>query len=193
MSETDETPAVPDADELADAVRDLRATVASLRDDVRRAGALPSEPDSLDAGSHSWLALVEAPHRKRLAIPRLVLEGLFLAVCAATAGIADLDPLAIAAVMAGAWALVALVELTASRVERTRDELLYAVPPAFLQPESALPTADPSWYSPPAEQTMLDVAEADATAITRLPPRVDDEHAPDAEEVEATFEQRPGA
>lgn len=193
MSETDETTAGPEADELADAVRDLRETVASLRDDVRRASALPPEPGSLDAGSHSWLALVEAPRRKRLAIPRLLLEGLFLAVCAAAAGIADLDPFAIAAVMAGAWALVALVELTASRVDRARDELLYAVPPASLQPESALPTADPAWYSPPAEQTMLDVAEADATAVTRLPPRVEHAEAPGAEASDVTFEQRPGS
>jgi hypothetical protein len=33
---------------------------------------------------------------------------------------------------------------------------------------------DPAWYSPPAEQTMLDVSELDATAIGALPPLGDD-------------------
>src|ERR1044071_9338953 len=46
---------------------------------------------------------------------RFALEALFLILLAVGAGLADLRPLVIVLVMAGAWVLVALVEFTAVR------------------------------------------------------------------------------
>ncbi|MGL6279657.1 MAG: hypothetical protein ACRC50_08910, partial [Gaiella sp.] len=131
--------------------------------------------------SHAWLSVLEAPERRRPSAPRVLLEGLFLAACAVAAALADLDPVAIAGVMVGAWVLVALIEWAASRADRRREELLLAQPPIPV-PVAAPPSVDPAWYSPPVEQTLLDLGDADATAITRLPPLADD--------VEATVEQR---
>jgi hypothetical protein len=163
----------PTTRELADAVRDLSQTVGSLRDDVRRSSAaLPPEPP-VDGDSYAWLSVLEAPERRRPTVPRVLLEGLFLAACATAAALADLDAVAIAGVMLGAWVLVALIEWSASRADRRREELLLAGPPTRVVVEPTPPAADPAWYSPPVEQTMLDMSEADATAITRLPPRED--------------------
>ena len=47
---------------------------------------------------------------------RFALEALFLILVALGAGLADLRPLVIVLVLAGAWVLVALVELSASRI-----------------------------------------------------------------------------
>jgi hypothetical protein len=88
---------------------------------------------------------------------------------------------AIAGVMVGAWVLVALIEWAASRADRRREELLLAQPPVPV-PATVAPAVDPAWYSPPVEQTLLDVGDADATAVTRLPPRADD--------LDATVEHR---
>lgn len=159
--------------DVAEALRELSASVASLRDDVRRATTpLPPEQGPDDDG-HTWLSVLEAPERRRPAAPRLLLEGLFLAACAAAAAIADLDAVAIAGVMIGAWVLVALIEWAASRADRRREELLLAQPPALV-PATVVPRVDPAWYSPPVEQTLLDAGAADATAVTPLPPRADD-------------------
>jgi hypothetical protein len=108
-------------------------------------------------------------------VPRLLLETLFLAAAAAAAAIADLDPVAIAGVMVGAWVLVALIEWAASRAD-LRQEL-----PTYVPAPVAPAGADPAWFSPPVEHTLLDAgAEPGSdTAVTRLPPPVD--------EVEATI------
>lgn len=167
--------------DVAEALRELTASVGSLRDDVRRAATqLPPEPGP-DDDSHVWLSVLEAPERRRPAAPRLLLEGLFLAACAAAAAIADLDAVAIAGVMIGAWVLVALIEWAASRADRRREELLLAQPPVPV-PATAVPTVDPAWYAPPVEQTLLDAGDVDATAVTRLPARADD--------LDATVEHR---
>ncbi len=203
MSAADPTPgaADPTAEELAHAVRDLRQTVASLQEDVRRTGALPpAEPPGAPADdAHRWLAVLEAPERRRPSVPRLLLEVLFLAACAAAAAIADLEPVAIAGVMIGAWVLVALIEWAASRADRRQEELLLATPPMRVAEAPAEAGPDPAWYSPPAEQTMLDVSDLEATAIGALPPRGDDGEATaigsalptSADELEQTIEQRP--
>jgi hypothetical protein len=110
-------------------------------------------------------------------VPRFLLESAFLVAAAALAAAAELEPLLILAVMAGAWALVALAEIAAGRAERRRDVLL--LPPA---PPAPAP-ADAAWFSPPVEHTLLDGgASTDSpTAVTRLPPPLD----------EATVEERP--
>lgn len=162
--------------ELATELRRLSDRIDTLQADVRRLSSpsLPSEPGWEDDGdaprpvSHEWLGALEPAIRRRPQIPRLLLEGLFLAACAAGAALADLDAVAILAVMAGAWTLVALIEWAASRAERRRDELLMAPPPAPPVPADA----DPSWFVAPVERTMLEGQHdlAAVTAATRLPP-----------------------
>lgn len=169
--------------QLERTLRELSESVAALREDVRRATtALPPEPGLDDDEAHAWLSVLEAPERRRPAAPRLLVEGLFLAACAAAAAIADLDAVAIAGVMIGAWVLVALIEWAASRADRRREELLLAQPPIPVHAAAAPPSVDPAWFSPPVEQTVLDVGDAEATAVTRLPPRADD--------LDATVEHR---
>jgi hypothetical protein len=57
---------------------------------------------------------------------RFALETLFLVLLAVGAGLAHLRPLYIVGVMAGAWILVALAELTAERIDRS--PLSYLLP-----------------------------------------------------------------
>ena len=46
------------------------------------------------------------------------------------------------------------------------------------------PGADPAWFTPPVEHTLLDSSGGDGvTEVTRLPPRLDDP--------ESTIEHRP--
>lgn len=167
--------------DLTGALTRLEEQVSALHDEVRRLGAAPALPPLVDdpaPGSYAWVGALDAPVRRRPQLPRLLLEGLFLAAVAAAAAIADLDAVAIAGVMVGAWVLVALIEWAASRADR-RQEL-----PVFAPAPSLPPAADPAWFSPPVEHTVLDAGAADGdTAMTRLPPRLDD--------AEATVEQRP--
>jgi hypothetical protein len=80
--------------------------------------------------------------------------------------------------MVGAWVLVALIEWAASRADRGQEPPVFAPTPA--RPQGA----DPAWFSPPVEQTLLDARPGDqVTEVTRLPPPVED--------AEATVERRP--
>lgn len=65
---------------------------------------------------------------------RFALEALFLILLAVGAGLADLRPLVIVLVMAGAWVLVALVEFAAERSA--------SAPLAHLLPREAAPQED---------------------------------------------------
>ena len=170
----------PQPDDVAATLGRLEEQVASLHEEVRRLGATPPLPASVEEptpGSYAWVGSLDAPVRRRPQVPRLLLEALFLAAVAAAAAIADLDAVAIAGIMVGAWVLVALIEWAASRADR-RQEL-----PAFAPSPSAPAAADPAWFSPPVDHTILDAGAGDGdTAVTRLPPRLDD--------AEATVEQR---
>jgi len=174
----------PQADDVAGALARLEDQVTQLHDEVRHLGngaGLPGRADEPGVqpapGSYAWVGALDTPVRRRPQMPRLVLEALFLAAAAAAAAIADLDPVAIAGVMVGAWVLVALIEWAAWRADR-RQEL-----PVYVAAPSAPVAADPAWFSPPVEQTLLEGAAGDGdTAVTRLPPRLDD--------AEATVEQR---
>lgn len=179
-------------DELATELRRLADRIDTLQADVRRLSAptLPAGPgwdedeEAEQRGvSHDWLGALEPTIRTRPQVPRLLVEGLFLAACAVGAALAELDGVAIFGVMLGAWLLVALIEWAASRAERTRDELLSAPPPV---PVVAAAEADPSWFVPPVERTMLDAGQAtgSVTAATRLP-------AAPPSDVEATAERPP--
>jgi hypothetical protein len=175
----------PVADGTDGALARLEEQVTALRSEVRRLGAVgtlppssaPEEAPAMVPAAYAWLGAVEPPVRRRPQVPRLLLEGLFLAAAATAAAIADLEPVAIAGVMVGAWVIVALIEWAASRAERRPEPAVY-VPQAPLPPPS-----DPAWFSPPVEQTLLDVAvEENVTEVTRLPPAED--------EIEATAERK---
>ena len=178
----------PDPD-LTDVVRELSDRIEALQADVRRLGGpgLPvSEPgwndepdDPAAAPSFAWVSAVGAPVRRRPTVPRLLLEVLFLAGVASAAAIAELEAAAIAAVMAGAWLLVALIEWAASRADRNRDAIPNYAP---AMPVEA-PAADPAWFVPPVEHTLLEPAPDSPTAVTKLPPAPED--------LEATAERRP--
>ena len=132
------TEATPDAgaeatpDALASAVQELTDRIEALQADVRRLGG-PGLPPSEPAGRaripiRSHLPMRgSAPSPRRFGgavpMPRLLLEVLFLAATATVAAIAELEAAAIAAVMIGAWVLVALIEWAASRADRRRDEI----------------------------------------------------------------------
>jgi hypothetical protein len=178
-------------EDLTSVVRELTDRIEALQADVRRLGApgLPAadagweDPIAAPVGSpsYAWVSSVSVPVRRRPAVPRLLLEVLFLAAAATAAGIAELDAPAIAAVMAGAWLLVALIEWAASLAERRRDAIPSLAPAAPVEP----PAADPAWFVPPVEQTMVEPSGDAPTAVTRLPPPQDD--------LDATVEERPGS
>ncbi len=160
---------------VAESIRGLADRIEALQAEVHRLGGpgLPAvEPGWTEdvaapaSISHAWLSALEAPVRRRPTVPRVLLETLFLAAAAAAAAIADLDAPVIAAVMAGAWVLVALVEWAASRAERRRDEMPLVPVPA---PPEPVP-ADAAWFVPPVEHTLLEAPADSPTAITRLPP-----------------------
>jgi hypothetical protein len=161
---------------LADQVTALQADVRRLADEPRDVPATRDEGRLAESPSYAWLGSLESPVRRRPTVPRFLLESAFLVAAAALAAAAELEPLLILAVMAGAWAIVALAEVAAGRAERRRELLL--LPPA---PPAPAP-ADAAWFSPPVEHTLLDggISTDSPTAVTRLPP-LD----------EATVEQRP--
>jgi hypothetical protein len=166
----------PQADDVAAALARLEGQVTALQDELRRLSAPAALPAaSVDvsppAASYAWVGALDAPVRRRPQLPRLVLEGLFLAAAAAAAAIADLDPVAIGGVMVGAWVLVALIEWAASRAD-LRQEL-----PVYAAAASAPAGADPAWFSPPVEQTLHEPGGDQVTEVTRLPPPLDEAEA----------------
>ncbi len=172
---------VSDDSQLSDAVQALGVKVDALQGEVRRLGAgaaLPRAVEEPEAASFAWLASLEAPARRPPQVPRLLLECLFLGACAVAAGVAELDAVAIAGVMLGAWILVALIEWAATKAEERRDAY---VAPTVIAVE---PPDDPAWFVPPVEHTILETDSI--TAITRLPP-------PPPDDGEATIEHRPSA
>jgi len=172
-AETAEAP-----DELASTLQQLTDRIEALQADVRRLGGpgLPptdpgwesEEPEQV-ALSYAWVSSIPAPVRRRRAVPRLLLEVLFLAAAATAAALAELDAAAIAAVMVGAWVLVALIEWAAARADRRRDEIPELAPLLVSEPA----VADPAWFVPPVEQTLIENT-SETTAVTRLPPVTDD-------------------
>ena len=169
------------SDDLEGAIRRLSEQVGALQTEVRaldRRSALPQSPPSEPAppAAYAWVDALEAPARRR----RRRGTALRARHAGAAAAIAELDGVAIAGVMVGAWVLVALIEWAASRAEREPVIPVYAA----AAPEA--PRADPAWFAPPVEHTLLDSPGGDpVTAVTRLPP------APAGDDPEATVEQRP--
>lgn len=173
-------------DEVARELRALATQIVSLQADVRRleSAPLPRESESGWAGSaplppatFGWISSLETPTPRRapVRIPRLPLELAFLAAAAVLAGLAHLCPLVIAAVMGGAFAIVALAEWAGSRGDRLRQRLLLETPVHISQPQPDAVQADPTWFTPPVEHTLIARAsspeEPEAqTTVSELPP-----------------------
>jgi hypothetical protein len=174
----DETMTLAEPADVLAALRELSAQVGVLQSDVhtlraeRRPlpdadGEAPGWRDEPGTGpAPAWIRSLDSPSTRRPSVPWLLLELAFLAAVAAAAAFAELETVAIAGVMIGAWVLVALVEWANARAARRRAEAAYA--PLGLGGLGIV--SDPSWFAPPVERTVLD-AEGETTG---LPPRVED-------------------
>ena len=162
--------------DLSDRVGDLQAEVQSLRAQSR---ALP--PGSTEAAGWdesrapgpdmlTWVRAVDAPAARVPAVPRLLLEIVFLVAVAIAAAIAELEALEIVGVMAAAWLLVAIAELVAARAARRRAEMVYAHLPGLTR---GYPT-DPSGFAPSVERPVLGLTEVGEDTQPRLPPPSED-------------------
>ena len=169
-------PAREETEELLGAVRSLAVQVGGLQAELhtlrQEARALPGEggeQSGWDEGrpavreSPSWVRSVDSPGARRLAIPWLLLEILFLIAVAVLCAVADLDTPAIAGVMIAAWALVAVAEWATSRASVRNRAVAYTTVP------EPVATDDRSWFAGSIEETALDAPDAQGLA-TRLPP-----------------------
>jgi hypothetical protein len=187
-------PQDPDTKELLGAVRALSAQVGGLQSELQalRAQSRPLPPlvDAPDwdrapparRERSAWMRSLDRPGTRPPAVPRLLLEVVFLIAVAGAAAIAELDPVVIALLMAVAWALVAVTEWLASRAAQRYAEIS-ALP---LSGAGGIFADDPSWFGPPVERTIVEVGEdtqdgiEDAefeeatTTPPRLPPRADE-------------------
>lgn len=152
---------------LSGQVRALQAEIQTIRVQTRSLPAAGPEAPGWDDGAGAyheapmWVRSLDGPGRRQPALPRLLIEVVFLAGVAVACAIAKLDTPVIAGVMACAWALVVLAEWTAARAERRRVETVY-VP---LKVSGGSIPQDPSWFAPPVERTSLDVgSDAEDTA-----------------------------
>jgi hypothetical protein len=143
----------PVARELRQELRALRAGLGSTAE----LEELDDEDWPSDNGSGhghgGWSAAPPPPLPRPVIVPRLILETAFLVLAAAIAVLADLEPLWIVAVMAGAWLLVALSEWAAFAKQR-RWRLDEVAPPLR-------EGGSPAWYVPPVEQTVLQASGSD--------------------------------
>jgi hypothetical protein len=118
---------------------------------------------------------------------RFALEAVFLVLLALGAGLADLRPLYIVFVMVGAWALVALAELSAGRIERAPLSYLLPLPTAEDDEEAQEvfgPRPEERTIVAPPEQA---VAEEEEPPPSEPPPEQEAAGLPDSparEEVE---------
>lgn len=163
--------------ELLGAVRSLSAQVGGLQTELNalrsQVRPLPEPADAPGWGdstavrreSSPWVRTLERPGPRGPAVPRLLIEVAFIAGVALAAAIAELDPVVIVLVMAGAWVLVALAEWVATRAAR-RHAVVLAAP---LSGAGAFFGEDPSWFGPSAEHTAIVTEDADEDTQTRLP------------------------
>jgi hypothetical protein len=176
---SDVTPGADQA-ELMSALRELSARVGSLQTEVQSLRAqghvLPATApertgwdDSRAGPSESllWVRALDSPSVRAPAVPRLLLEIVFLVAVAVGAAIAELELAEIAGVMTGAWILVALAELAAARTERRRAEAVYAPVPGI----SGYPS-DPTWFAPSIERASPEELDPGESPEAKLPPPV---------------------
>jgi hypothetical protein len=197
-TQVSQEPKEPEAAELLGAVRALSAQVGGLQAELQalraRTRALPPAPDApawdqstpVPREKSAWMRSLDRPGPRPPAVPRLLLEIVFLVAVAGAAAIADLEPVVIGVLMAIAWALVAAVEWFAARAARRQGEMS-AMP---LAGAGAFFADDPSWFAPPLERAPVESGagevavdedtdqgeepEPEVETAPRLPPRADD-------------------
>jgi hypothetical protein len=170
---------------LSDQVGGLQAEVQALRASSR---ALPASADApawdqstpARREKSAWMRTLDRPGPRPPAVPRFLLEIVFLVAVAGAAAIAELDPVVIVLLMAGSWALVATAEWFAAVAARRQAEVS-AMP---LAGAGSIFADDPSWFAPPLERQPVGPAPDDldlgedtehgeeaASSAPRLPPR----------------------
>jgi len=172
-------PAKPEGEELLAAVRALAVQVGGLQAELQTLRAQTRSLPVADAErpgwddrmpvqqeSAAWVRSLDTPRLRRAAVPWLVLEILFLVAVAVLAAVAGLEAPTVAAVMVGAWLLVALAEWTAAQAARRDDALVYGT----ITPGTPAVSEDPSWFDPPVGRTALEITDARQATGTRLPP-----------------------
>ncbi len=174
-------PAEPEAQDLLGAVRTLTAEVESLQSELQllreRSRSLPSgdldrpgweegQPGPSDGAA--WVRTVDTPGSRRIAVPWLLLEILFLVAVAVLAAVAGLDAPVVVGVMVVAWLLVAAAEWFVARADRRAYEIAYGPAP----PTKTLPD-DPMWFEGPPDDTTLEVTSTTRPASQLPPPAVD--------------------
>ncbi len=160
-------------------VRELETAVRVLRS-PRTAAAPPPMPDYVeddeswpgvegDSGpTPDWVSTVPPPLPRPLVVPRLALEGAFLALVALGAALAELGALGIVLLMGAAWALVAGFEWSAAaRRARWRLEAVSLIP---VVPSTGFEESDP-WATPPVELTAMAPSDGSEsrTMVAKLP------------------------
>lgn len=188
-------PKDPEQAELLGAVRALSAQVGGLQAELQalraESRALPASADApawdqstpARREKSAWMRSLDRPGPRPPAVPRFLLEIVFLVAVAGAAGIAELDPLVIILLMAGAWALVATAEWFAARAARRQAEIS-AMP---LAGAGSIFADDPAWFAPPLERQPVTAGEDDldaygdtehgddsSVAAPRLPPRAEE-------------------
>jgi hypothetical protein len=169
--------------EVLEAIRELSARVGGMQSELQtlraQARVLPPSADEAAGWEEAresspdlltWVRALDAPGARGPSVPRLFLEIVFLVCVAVGSAIAELELVEILAVMAGAWALVAVAEVVGARAARRRADAVYAPAPGVVP---GYPT-DPSWFTPPVERPELDVLEETGEPRAKLPPPSED-------------------
>jgi hypothetical protein len=105
--------------------------------------------------------------------PRFAIEAGFLILLGVGAGIADLRPQVIVALLAGGWVLVSLIELSVWRAEGRTAAPRIPPAPAEPEPESELDVGWPVEEPEPEDEAYplrrdTDVRDAEAEEYTRV-------------------------
>ncbi len=184
----------PVAGELRAELQALRAERRSDRSARRPAAHVEEEDWPADASfapSPDWVASVPPPLVRAFAVPRLLIEGVFLLAVALLAGLADLSPPWIVLVMTAAWALVALSEWSAAAT-RARWRLGDVAPSLGAAPQQEETTGP--WNMPVVGATVIEPADGSEshTVIATLPEPAEDEQ-PSANGAEPAEPEVPAA
>jgi hypothetical protein len=179
---------------FADRVRELESVASELRSELNAVRAERSAPPRYDdeywpaernlsnaglAPSPDWVGAVPPPFVRHPAVPRLIVEILFLLLVAVLAGLANLSAAWIVLVMAVAWVIVVSTEWAAA-AKRARWRLEEIPPPADAGSKPAADTTGP-WDMPVVEATVVESGPdpESKTIVAKLP--VEPETAPEPE------------
>jgi len=160
----------PQEGELLGAVRALSVQVGGLQAELQslrsqRRGLPASGADAPGWGdggtqvrreSSAWMRSLDGPGPRAPAVPRVLLEVVFLVAVAVGAALANLRPVVIVVVMALAWVLVVAAEWAAAQAGMRRADASQAPLAAVA---GGLFADDPSWFAPPIERAALEAPE----------------------------------